>query len=122
MGQILDRILGGSGAVGGIFGEAREALVGGCWGIFMSAGFLFLFFATGLALLFGIQNAPFDFQVRGVAFPLVCLLGVSAILSPFIGALFGAQSGIYRVTTHLGCFIIYIIALLGGIFALSLYL
>ena len=44
MGQIIERVLGGSGAIGGIFGEAREALVGGCWGLFMSAGFLFLFF------------------------------------------------------------------------------
>ena len=120
MGQIIERVLGGGGAIGGIFGEAREAVVGGCWGLFMSAGFLFVFFATGLALLFGVQGLPIELDVRAIAFPLICLLGVSAILSPVIGALFGAQSGVYRVTTHLGCFTIYIVIVLAAIIALSI--
>ncbi|GAB5494254.1 MAG: hypothetical protein Phog2KO_44690 [Phototrophicaceae bacterium] len=120
MGDILERVLGGSGAIGGIFGEAREALVGGCWGLFMSAGFLFLFFATGLALFFGVQGLPIEVDVRAISFPLICLLGVSAILSPVVGALFGAQSGVYRVTTHLGCFTIYIAIVLGAIIWLSI--
>lgn len=120
MGDILERVLGSSGAIGGIFGEAREALVGGCWGLFMSAGFLFLFFATGLALFFGVQGLPIEVDVRAISFPLICLLGVSAILSPVVGVLFGAQSGVYRVTTHLGCFTIYIAIVLGAIIWLSI--
>lgn len=118
--EIVENILGGTGgAVGGIFGEAREAIVGGCWGVFMSAGFLFFFFFAFLALLFGIEG--YNFQLGGIAVPFICLLGVSAILSPFVGALFGANSGMYSMVSHVGCFILYLGIILAAIVGLSLY-
>lgn len=120
MTEIIERVLGGGGAVGGIFGEAREALLGGCWGVFMSAGFFFVFFATGLAMLFGV--ADFALENRAFMFPFVCVLGVSAILSPFVGAMFGAQSGVYSVVRHLGCFVLYIAVLIGGMLAATILL
>ncbi|MEM9952825.1 MAG: hypothetical protein AAFV93_04305 [Chloroflexota bacterium] len=119
MNDLIERVAGGGGLLGGIFGEAREALVGGCWGIFMSAGFFFVFFATGLFMIF--NSVEYPIQGRGVMFPFVCILGISALLSPFLGALFGAQSGMYRVTTHIGCFLIYVILLVVGMFAAALY-
>lgn len=120
MADFIENILGGGGLVGGLFGEAREALVGGCWGILMSGVFLFFFFMTMLALLFGVEGINYD--LRGIAFPFICLLGVSAILSPFIGMLFGAQSGVYSMVRHVGCFLIYIIAVLGAIIGVSFFL
>ena len=122
--DIIENIIGGGGGGkgGSLFGEAREALVGGCWGVFMSAGFFFVFFATGLAMLFGILDIPIVLSNRAVMFPFVCILGVSAIGSPFVGALFGAQSGIYSVVRHIGCFILYIGALVGGMFAAAMFL
>jgi hypothetical protein len=123
MEQLIGRVIGGGGGgAGGLFGEAREALLGGCWGVFMSAGFFFLFFATALAMFFGVSGTTFEINLGAIAFPFVCLLGVSAILSPFVGALFGAQSGIYSVVRHIGCFIIYVILLIGGMIAATLYL
>ncbi|MGB7340938.1 MAG: hypothetical protein WBC91_18720 [Phototrophicaceae bacterium] len=122
MTDILERVLGGGGAVGGIFGEAREALIGGCWGVFMSAGFFFVFFATGLAMLFGVVDLPFALENRAIMFPFVCVLGISALLSPFVGSLFGAQSGAYSVVRHLGCFVLYIILLVGGMIAATILL
>lgn len=115
MTEIIERFIGGDGGSGGIFGEAREALIGGCWGLFMSAGFFFVFFAAGLAMLFGVIDLPFGFVIenQAIMFPFVCLIGISALMSPIMGALFGAQSGIYSVVRHIFLFILY----LGGLFA-----
>ena len=122
MDQILGRVLGGGGVVGGLFGEFREAFIGGCWGIFMSAGFFFVFFVTGLALLFGVEGLPFELKLDAIAFPFICIIGVSGILSPFVGALFGAQSGMYSVVRHMGCFILYLALLVAGMIAAAIYL
>lgn len=121
MNNIIERVVGGGGLLGGLFGEAREALVGSCWGIFMSAGLFFVFFLTGLAMIFNVVDLPIMLQNRAIMFPFVCILGVSALISPFIGALFGAQSGVYRVTTHLGCFLLYIIVMVGGMIAAAMF-
>jgi len=121
MADILGRIVGGGGGgAGGLFGEFREAFIGGCWGIFMSAGFFFVFFVTALAMLFGVEG--FDIQFGAIAFPFVCLIGISGLLSPFVGALFGAQSGMYSVVRHMGCFVLYIIFIVGGMIAAAIYL
>lgn len=121
MDDMFENILGGGdGLVGGIFGEAREALVGGCWGILMSGVFLFFFFLTGFALLFGVEGV--DIALRGVASPFICLLGVSAILSPLVGVLFGAQSGFYSWISHLGCFVLYLALVIGAIIGVSVFL
>ncbi|MGJ3237298.1 MAG: hypothetical protein ACFE0Q_01185 [Anaerolineae bacterium] len=125
--DFIEQIIGGGGnsgggLFGGIFGEAREALVGGCWGIIMSGGFFFAFFTSALILLFGVQGLPFDLQLSGLAFPFICIIGISAILSPFIGMLFGAQSGAYSSIRHMGCFVLYLGALIGGMVAVSIFL
>ncbi|MEL7432515.1 MAG: hypothetical protein AAFN11_01080 [Chloroflexota bacterium] len=121
MDEIIENVIGGTGgAVGGIFGEAREAIVGGCWGVFMSAGFLFFFFFAFMVLLFGIEG--YDIQLGGIAIPFICMLGISAILSPFIGALFGANSGAYSMVRHVGCFILYLGMLLAAIVGVSMFL
>lgn len=122
MDQILGRVLGGGGGgAGGLFGEFREGFIGGCWGLFMSAGFFFVFFVTGLALLFGVTDLPFEIELGAIAFPFICIIGVSALMSPFVGALFGAQSGVYSVIRHLGCFVLYLAFLLGGMIAAAYY-
>lgn len=118
--EIIENILGGGGG-NSIFGEAREALVGGCWGTFMSAGFLFLFFLTFLGLIFRVEFPIVETNIAGLAFPFICLMGVSAILSPFVGILFGANSGMYSMVRHVGCFVLYILVLLGGIVGVTLY-
>lgn len=120
MEQILGQVLGGGGGAGGLFGEFREGFIGGCWGIFMSAGFFFVFFVTGLALFFGVEG--FDIELGAIAFPFICMIGISALLSPFVGALFGAQSGVYSVIRHLGCFVLYLVFLVGAMMAAAFYL
>jgi|GEM_PF-5909633 len=122
MTEIIENIIGGKGGVGGIFGEAREALIGGCWGLFMSAGFFFAFFVTGLAMLFNVTDLPFELGNRAIMFPFVCIIGISALLSPFMGALFGAQSGIYSVVRHIFLFIVYLGGLLACMFFATIYI
>jgi hypothetical protein len=122
--ELLEGILGNVGRSGGgdgvgLFGETRETFIGGCWGFLMSGFFVFFFFFTLIAWIAGINN--FAFQITGTAAPIVMLLCVSSLLSPLIGALFGAQGGKYSVTRHVGCFVIYLAALLGGIYLLSTF-
>jgi len=118
--EIIENIIGG-GKGNSIFSEAREALVGGCWGTFMSAGFLFFFFLTFLALIFRVDFPIIATNLKGIAFPFICLMGISAFLSPFVGVLFGANSGIYSMVRHLGCFVLYIAMLLVAIIGVTLY-
>src|SRR5690606_3171735 len=108
--------------VGGIFGEAREALIGGCWGLYLSVGFLLFSFVTGLAMIFRVTNTKYEINLLAISLLFVCISDVSAILSPFVGALFGAQSGMYSVVRHIGCFVLYIIALIGAMIAAIIYL
>lgn len=118
--HLLQGIVGGSGVVGGLFGEAREAVIGGCLGLLMSAVFFFFFFFTFLGWLFQVDIV--GYTVQGAASPLIALFCVSAMLSPLIGILFGAQTGAYSIVRHTGCFILYVMVLLAGVFALSVYL
>lgn len=122
--ELLEGILGNVGRSGGgdgvgLFGETRETFIGGCWGFLMSGFFVFFFFVTLIAWIAGVNN--FAFQITGTAAPLVMLLCVSSLLSPLIGALFGAQGGKYSVTRHVGCFVIYLAVLLGGIYLVSTF-
>ena len=119
--EIVQRVVGGSGLLGGIFGEAREAVLGGCWGLIMSAAFFFFFFATGMAMVRGVSNFPASYQLNWNSFFLVALLCVSGLASPVIGVLFGLQTGFYSVFKHLVAFALYIILILGGIVALSIF-
>ena len=120
--DFIENIVGGNRRGGNsIFGEAREALVGGCWGTVMSAGFLFVFFFTFLGFLFGTQFPIIERNISWLGLPFVCILGISAVASPFIGILFGANSGAYSWTRHIGCFMLYIIALLAAIIGVTLY-
>jgi hypothetical protein len=116
---MIARVVGGGGILGGIFGEAREAVLGGCWGLIMSAAFFFFFFVTGMAMMFGVSNFPENMQLNWNSFFLVALLCVSALGSPVIGVLFGLQSGFYSVGKHIIVFLIYLVLLLAGIVALS---
>jgi hypothetical protein len=115
--NLLENVLGGGSVVGGLFGEFREAFVGGCWGIIMSAFFFFFFFFTLLAWLFGVDIQ--GILIGGAASPIIALFCVSGLMSPLIGILFGAQTGIYSMVKHVGCFVLYMALLLFGIFALS---
>jgi len=111
--------IGGGGVVGGLFGEFREAFIGGCLGLLMSAVFFFFFFFAFFGWLFHVDIA--GYMVQGSASPIIALFCVSAMLSPLIGVLLGAQTGAYRILWHTGCFLIYIIVLLAALFALSVY-
>ncbi len=115
--EILENLLGTNLGFVGFFGEARETLVGGCWGLLLSGVFLFAFFMALLALLFGITDTTF--QVSRTASPVILLLCVSSLLSPIIGALLGALGGRYSVTRHIGCAGLWLMILLGAIFWLS---
>lgn len=115
--EILENLLGTNLGFVGFFGEARETLVGGCWGLLLSGMFLFAFFMVLLALLFGVTDVAF--QVTRTAAPVILLLGVSALLSPLVGALLGALGGRYSVTRHIGCAGLWLLILLGAIFWLS---
>jgi len=98
------------------FDEAREALVGGCWGTIMSGVFFFFFFFTLIGLLAGgINSSGIAFAIGAGALPFTLLLLVSALLSPFIGILFGVRGGDYRLTRHVGCFGLWLGLLLLGI-------
>jgi hypothetical protein len=121
MEQIIGRVVGGGGIFGAIFGEAREAVLGGCWGLIMSAAFFFFFFATGMAMLGDVSNFPPEYQLNWNSFFLIALLCVSGLASPVIGVLFGLQTGFYSVFKHIVAFAFYIILILAGIVALSLF-
>lgn len=118
--NLLEGILGGGGGVGGLFGEFREGFIGGCLGLLMSAVFFFFFFFTLLGWLFGVDMM--GYTVQGAASPVIALFCVSALLSPVLGILWGAQTGAYSILRHTGCFVMYVMALLAGVFALSVLL
>src|SRR5688572_29105745 len=119
MEHLIGRVVGGGGILGGIFGEAREAVLGGCWGLIMSAAFFFFFFVSGMAMTWGISNFPPEFQLNWNSFFLVALLCVSGLASPVMGVLFGLQSGFYSVGKHVVAFLLYLIILLIGVVAFS---
>lgn len=114
--QVIDRGGGGDGV--SIFGEAREGITGGCLGLLMSAGFFFAFFFLTLAIF--TQADLYGFVITGAGFPVVLLLCVAGMVSPFVGVLWGLRGGQYNVTAHLGCFGISIILVIGIAIALSL--
>lgn len=99
------------------FDRVRGVLTGGCLGLMMSVLFSFVFFATGIALIAGIEGSTF--QIRGLAVIPVGLLGLSALLSPIIGLFMGLRNG-YAMTQHCGCFILYIGFAIAGVIVLSL--
>jgi hypothetical protein len=119
MEQMVQRVIGGGGILGGIFGEAREAVLGGCWGLIMSAAFFFFFFVSSMAMMWGISNFPANIQLNWNSFFLVALLCVSGFASPVMGVLFGLQTGFYSVGKHVVAFLLYLILLLAGVVALS---
>jgi hypothetical protein len=103
-----------------IFDEARESVVGGCLGTLMSGFFLFFFFFTGIAFISGgIQDINLELSLATL--PVILLLGVSALVSPFLGVAFGLQSGQYRMGRHIGCFGMWLGLLLVAIIAISLF-
>jgi hypothetical protein len=121
MDQLIGRVVGGGGLLGAIFGEAREAVLGGCWGLIMSAAFFFFFFATGMAMIGDVSTFAPEYQLNWNSFFLIALLCVSGFASPIIGVLFGLQTGFYSVFKHLVGFAFYIILLLAGIVFLSIF-
>jgi len=65
--ELLENLLGTNLGFVGFFGEARETIVGGCWGLLLSGVYLFAFFMALLALAFGITDL--EFQVTNAATP-----------------------------------------------------
>lgn len=123
---ILENLLGGGkgqrgkkGDDPGLLGEAREAIVAGCFGLLMSIVFFFgAFFFVIMWLGGGVEGL--EFRVKGVAAPLMLLLCVSGFISPLFGVLFGARGGKYHFTQHMGCFFVYAGLIIAGILGLSL--
>lgn len=96
----------------------RGVLMGGCMGIIMAGLFAFVFFFTLLALSNGISDV--NFQVSQSAIVPVACLGISALVSPVFGLLFGLRRG-YSIPRHCGCFILYIGVLIGAVIVLSMF-
>lgn len=121
MDQIIQRVVGGGGILGGIFGETREAVLGGCWGLIMSGVFFFFFFVTGMIMFWGISTFPeqYQFIVNSNGFIFILMLCLSGVASPFIGILFGLQTGFYSVGKHIAAFLLYLIIILAGVFVFS---
>lgn len=96
--DIIENVIGESGPLD----EARDAILGGCFGFILSAGFLFAFFFLLIVFLAGGINGV-GFDVSSAAFPFILLLGVSALASPIIGIIMGIR-GNYTFVGHIGCF------------------
>jgi hypothetical protein len=105
----------------GIFGETKEAIIGGCWGLLMSSVFFFFFFLSVLVLFFPVAEYQ-DFKLGTATLPLIAAMCLSGFLSPVIGILFGLQGGRYSATRHVGCFVVYVAVLLGAMIAITLTL
>lgn len=122
VGELLEGVLGGRGGNGGggLLAESKEAIMGGCWGLAMSSAFFFLTFATGIALTFGVSEL--QYQLTWTSAPFVLLFCASGFLSPFVGIMWGLQGGRYSITRHIGCFLLYIIAILAAMFGVSVLL
>lgn len=121
MEQIVERVVGGNGLLGGIFGETREAVLGGCWGLIMSAAFFFFFFVTAMIMIWGINTVPEQYQhiINGNAAIFIIMLCLSGFASPVIGILFGLQSGFYSVGRHVIAFALYLFLLMAAIVGIS---
>ena len=116
--QLLGGVLGGKKDGGGVLGETKEAIIGGCWGLLMSGAFFFFFFFAAFTLIAGISD--YDFKLSVSSSPLVLLMCVSGLMSPFIGVMFGLQGGRYSAARHVGCFVIYLGILIAGAILLTI--
>lgn len=112
--EILENVVGGDGPLD----EARDAVIGGCFGLILSGGFLFAFFFLLITLLSG-GISDVNFQVSARALPIVLCIGASSFLSPLAGVLMGIR-GRYSCAGQVGCFAVWLGILIAAAVALSL--
>lgn len=113
--DILENVIGDAGPLD----EARDAIIGGCFGFILSAGFLFAFFFLLIAFLAGGIN-DLNFTVSSAAFPFILLLGLSSLASPIVGIFMGIR-GNYSFAGQIGCFGTWLGLLVAIIVGVSLF-
>lgn len=114
----IENLLGAFTGDNSVFDEARESVVGGCLGTFLSGIFLFVFYFLIIALLSGgIVDLNMQFSLSSL--PFICVIGLSALASPFIGIFFGLQRGEYSSTRHMGCSLLWLSILILAVMVLS---